>query len=210
MPKPSMRRDAAPKKNDAAPKRAYLSRDVRRQTLLSVAASIVESEGWAALNMSALAERGGISRQLVYQHFPSLEKLLADTAWYIFSDTMQGTKASIAAHPASLTDAVKEAEAATLDLPPGRGDALWTLIAGTAGASPELDGMRRGLRELIGRAWMPVVRKELGLSEGDARAYAWMTVMAFWGMRQMVRDGELNRARGVRLFNDMVGRVVRR
>lgn len=204
---PSSRRPI--RKPKARPKRAYLSRDQRRQTLLEVAAAIVEREGWTALNMSALAEQGGTSRQLVYQHFPSLEKLLADTAWHIFNDAMRGTQASITAHPASLAQAVKSAEAVTLDLPAGRGDALWQLIAGTAGSSPELEHIRRGLRELIGGIWMPLVRKQLGLSEPDAKAYAWMTVMAFWGMRQLVRDGELTRTRGLKLFNELVGRIAK-
>lgn len=190
-------------------KRAYLSRDRRRQTLLEVAADIVEREGWTALTMSALAERGGTSRQLVYQHFPSLEKLLSDTAWHIFTDTMRGTQASIAAHPASLAEAAKAAETVTLDLPPGRGDALWQLIAGTASSTEELEGIRRGLRELITGIWTPLVRKALGLPEADAKAYAWMTVIAFWGMRQLVRDGEITRARGIRLFNQMVERLGR-
>ncbi|WP_348817993.1 helix-turn-helix domain-containing protein [Fontimonas sp. SYSU GA230001] len=199
------RRPARPRPDK--PKRAYLHRDLRRQTLLDVAAGIVEREGWGALSMSALAERGGTSRQLVYQHFPSLEKLLADTAWHIFNDTMQGTQASVSAHPSNLTEAAKSAEAVTLDLPVGRADALWQLIAGTASDAPELETIRRGLRELISGIWAPLTRSELGVSAADAKAYAWMMVMAFWGMRQLVRDGELTRARGLRLFNDLIGRL---
>lgn len=203
-------RRAAPRRRKPDPTRAYLSRDQRRQSLLDTASGIVEREGWTALNMSALAAGSGTSRQLVYQHFPSLEKLLADTAWHIFNDTMRGTEASIAANPASLSEAARAAEAVTLDLPEGRADALWQLIAGTAGASPELNRVRRGLRDLIGGVWMQPVGRALKLSGSDAKAYAWMTVMAFWGMRQMVRDGELSRARGLKLFNDMVGRIARR
>jgi AcrR family transcriptional regulator len=214
-PKKTAARKAAPGNpaarpvKKAPPKRAYLSQDLRRQKILEVAAGIVETQGWAALNMSALAEKGGTSRQLIYQHFPSLEKLLADTAWHIFNDTMQGTQASISAHPSNLAEAARSAEAVTLDLPPGRGDALWQLIAGTAAATPELEQMRRGMRDLVGGIWTPLVRKELRLSEADAKAYAWMTVMAFWGMRQLVRDGDISRARGVALFNELVARVVR-
>lgn len=199
---------AKPRKAAApAAKRAYLSRDQRRQSLLEAAAGIVERDGWPALTMSALAEQGGTSRQLIYQHFPSLDKLLADTAWHIFNDTMAGTQASIAAHPGSLREAAEAAEAITLDLSPGRGDALWQLIAGTAGSSPELDKMRRGFRDLIGNLWATTVRKQLGLSAADSKAYAWMTVMAFWGMRQLVRDGVVSRSQGVKLFNQLVERV---
>jgi AcrR family transcriptional regulator len=206
MPTP---RAATPRKRKAPAKRAYLSRDRRRQTLLEVAAGIVEREGWTALTMSALAEQGGTSRQLIYQHFPSLQKLLADTAWHIFTDTMLGTQASIAAHPASLGEAVAAAEAVTLDLPPGRGDALWQLIAGTASATAELEQMRRGMREVITGIWTPLVRKELGYSQADAKTYAWLMVIAFWGMRQLVRDGEVSRARGMKLFGQMVERLGR-
>lgn len=203
------RRVAATTKRKPQAKRAYLSRDLRRQTLLEVAAGIVEREGWTALTMSALAEHGGTSRQLIYQHFPSLEKLLADTSWHIFTDTMLGTQASIAAHPTNLAEAVTAAETVTLDLPPGRGDALWQLIAGTASDTAELDQMRRGMREVITGIWTPLVRKELGYKDADAKAYAWMMVIAFWGMRQLVRDGDISRARGMKLFGQMVERLGR-
>lgn len=204
-PKPNRKR--ATRKRGSEPKRAYLSRDKRRQTLLDVASGIVENEGWAALTMSALAERGGTSRQLIYQHFPSLEKLLADTAWHIFQGTMHGTQASVAAHPSDLREAARASESFTLDLPPGRGDALWQLVAGTAAATPELEKIRHNLRQMIVRLWAPLVRKQLGLNPADARAYAWMAVMAFWGMRQLIRDGEISRMRGVRLFNDFLDRI---
>ncbi len=199
---------AKPRKRAVA-KRAYLSRDLRRQTLLEVAANIVETEGWAALNMSLLAERGGTSRQLIYQHFPSMEQLLADTAWQIFTEVMKGTTDSIAANPGNLAEAAKSAEAYSLDLPPGRGDALWQLIAGTAGSTPELDQIRLGIRKLISGIWTPVVRKELDMSEPDAKVYAWMSILAFWGMRQLVRDGEISKARGVKLFNGFIERVAK-
>ncbi|WP_273769827.1 hypothetical protein, partial [Aeromonas hydrophila] len=71
---------------------------------------------------------------------------------------LSDTQASIAANPDRLQEAAKAAEAITLDLPPGRGDALWQLIAGTAGASPELDAMRRGFRDLISGVWSVPVR----------------------------------------------------
>ncbi|HET8881824.1 MAG TPA: hypothetical protein VFM56_06570, partial [Solimonas sp.] len=101
---------------------------------------------------------------------------------------MLGTQASIAANPSNLAEAVAAAEAVTLDLPAGRGDALWQLIAGI---------------------WTPLVRRELGLKEADAKAYAWMMVIAFWGMRQLVRDGDVSRARGMKLFGEMVERLSR-
>ncbi len=202
MPKSPARKPAA--------KREYLSRDRRKRSLLDAAAAIVERDGWSALTMSALAEAAGTSRQLIYQHFNSQEKLLAGTAWHIFNETMSGTQASVAAHPTNLAEAALAAEAVTLDLPPGRANALWQLIAGTASATPELEKVRLGLRELITGIWTPLVRKELGMTTADAKAYAWMMIMSFWGMRQLVGDGELPRTRGVKLFNQMIEQVRRR
>lgn len=203
---PAVRRSRKP----AAPaRRPYLSRERRRLRLLELAAGIVERGGWDALSISALAAEGGISRQLIYQHFDSQEALLGQVAWHIFESTIAGTRASIAAHPESLAEAVRAAEAVTLDLPPGRGDALWQLIAGTVSPTPELQNVRRGLRRVVTDAWTPIVCRELGFHKADGAAYAWMTVMAFWGMRQLVREGEITRARGVRLFGELVQRIVR-
>lgn len=219
-PRPSRRQSAAtdappaPSRGggveaSAPPKRAYLSRERRRETLLEVAADIVEKQGWAALTMSALAEQGGTSRQLVYLHFANLEALLTATAWAIFNDTMQDTQAAVKRNPEDLMAAVLAAEAVSLDLRPGRGDALWQLIAGTAAAGPELDKVRRQLRSLITRVWAAPIAEHLRVNEDTARHYAWMLVMSFWGMRQLVRDGKLPREDGMALFTDLIRRLLR-
>lgn len=218
MPTPSRRRTPKPlpppepkppARARSEEKRTYLSRDQRRQTLIDVAADIVEREGWAALSMSALAERGGTSRQLVYLHFANLEELLAATAWAIFNETMEKTQASVSANPTDLVQAVRAAEAVTLDLRPGRGDALWQLIAGTAAGGPELDRVRRQLRSLITKVWAEPLRQHLGMEEEAARVYAWMLVMSFWGLRQLIRDRKVSRERGMELFAEMVSRLLR-
>ncbi|MCR9091083.1 TetR/AcrR family transcriptional regulator [Algiphilus sp.] len=191
----------------AGGKRQYLSHENRRDMLLGVAAEMVERDGWAALTMSALAERAGTSRQLVYHHFANLEALVAQTAWHIFNDVMEGTRASIAAHPDGLQAAVISAESVTLDMPPGRGDALWELMAGTAGGSPELDRIRRNIRSMISNVWMDPVQQRMGLDTESARVFSWIIVMGFWGMRQLVRDGAISRDRGVAVFNDLIRRI---
>ncbi len=188
-------------------KRPYLKRADRRQLLLDTATEIVEADGWVSLTMSALADRGGTSRQLVYQHFPNLETLLHETAWYIFTDVMQRTQASLAEHGNDLKQAIAAAESISLDLAPGRADALWALIAGTASGSAELDAMRRGIRELILKIWQPIIREAIQADETEARTIAWSLVMGFWGMRQMVRDGEISREQGVATLNALVGRL---
>lgn len=190
-------------------KRSYMRRNHRRRMLLDAAAELVVAQGWAALTMSALAERAGTSRQTVYHHFDNLHTLVSKTAWHIFNDTIEATRASIASHPDDLHGAVETAEAVTLDLSPGHGDALWQLIAGTAGATPELERIRMELRTLITHTWKPPVARQLDLEDDDAGTVSWLMVMAFWGLRQLIRDEAVDREHGMRVFNDLLARLLR-
>lgn len=191
----------------ASGKRAYLRRAERQQNLLETAAHIVETQGWTALSMSALAEQAGTSRQLVYQHFSSLEVLLAKTAEHIFEEVRAATHDSVAAHPNNLTQAIAAAEAISLDLPQGRGDALWQLINGTAANSAELDAIRRGLRDVILELWLPTIQREFDMDETRARVVGWSLIMGFWGMRQLIRDGVVERDEAMAAFNQLIARM---
>lgn len=53
-----------------------LGRAERREALLDAAAALVASESADAVSMDAVAERAGVSRPLVYKHFPNRSALL--------------------------------------------------------------------------------------------------------------------------------------
>ncbi|VWX35628.1 TetR/AcrR family transcriptional regulator [Limnobacter sp. 130] len=182
-------------------KRPYLGKNDRKKALLHSAAELVEDAGWGVLNMSALADRAGVSRQLVYQHFPNLESLLGATAWAVFTDTMQGTAQAIANHPNDLKQAIRAAELVSLDMPVGKGDALWQLIAGSGLNSPELETIRLGIRDVILKLWVPAIRKSKGLDEAAATSLVWMVILSFWGIRQLIRDKLVTREQGIAQFD---------
>lgn len=182
-------------------KRPYLGKNDRKKALLHSAAELVEDAGWGVLNMSALADRAGVSRQLVYQHFPNLESLLGATAWAVFTDTMQGTAQAIANHPNDLKQAIRAAELVSLDMPVGKGDALWQLIAGSGLNSPELETIRLGIRDVILKLWVPAIRKSKGLDEAEATSLVWMVILSFWGIRQLIRDKLVTREQGIAQFD---------
>lgn len=48
-----------------------------RDSLLAAARSLLETEGFEALTMTAVAERAGVTRRAVYLHFPSRTELVA-------------------------------------------------------------------------------------------------------------------------------------
>lgn len=185
-------------------KRPYMRQEQRRQMLLRAAAVLVEERGWQGLGMAALAERAGVTRQLVYQHFSSLDQLMQATAEEIFEDTLQRTQDSVEQLSQSWEGGLQQAAAATLDLPPGRAEALWQLLAGTAGMSAELQSLRRQLREIIVGVWAPVLARSWQLDPSTARSQAWMLVMAFWGMRQLVADGVCGRDEALLHFTQLL------
>lgn len=191
-------------------KRPYMGKEDRRKSLLQAAANLVENKGWGVLTMSALAESAGVSRQLVYQHFPNLENLLGATAWTIFLATAEGTEQAIKAHPNDVRMAIRTASLVSLDMPKGQGDALWQLISGTTFNLPELEAIRVGIRELILKLWAAPIQNLKGMDDASSRTFAWMLIMAFWGMRQMVRDGLISRDEGVKEFDEMLNALLTR
>ncbi|HEY1058539.1 MAG TPA: TetR/AcrR family transcriptional regulator [Limnobacter sp.] len=189
-------------------KRPYLGKEERRKSLLKTAADLVESQGWAVLTMSALADKAGVSRQLVYQHFPNLESLLAATAMNIYMSTAEGTGKAIAQHAGDIKMAIRTAALVSLDLPRGRGDALWQLVSGTTLGSPELESIRIGIRETILQLWAPMLKQLRDGDEKQGRTLAWMLVMAFWGVRQMIRDGLITRDEGLIEMDRVLDRIL--
>lgn len=185
-------------------KRLYLGKDDRRKQLLQAASALVEQHGWSALSMSSLAESTGVSRQLIYQHFPNLEALLSATSWAIFVDTMEGTRDAIMQHPTDLKAAIMAAELVTLDMPVGRSDALWQLVAGMDLGMPELESIRVGIRDVIIGLWVPSISKLKGLDEENAKSLVWMMIMAFWATRNMIRDKVVSREVGLKQFHTVI------
>lgn len=90
----------------AAKKRNYLAKDNRRLALLETAVVVVEKHGSPALSMISVAEQARVSRQLMYQHFESLDQLMTETMTHIFREgyeRVRGATASSATRATSPT-----------------------------------------------------------------------------------------------------------
>jgi AcrR family transcriptional regulator len=67
-----------PDLNAEAPRAARLPRSARRQQLLAAAQEVFVAQGYHAAAMDDIAERAGVSKPVLYQHFPGkLELYLA-------------------------------------------------------------------------------------------------------------------------------------
>lgn len=188
-------------------KRGYLAKDARHEALLQTAAAVVEKQGWPALSMISVAAHAKVSRQLVYEHFSSVDQLMSETMSQIFREMFEKLREGIRHNPGNLTDITLFAERMTYDLSPGRTRALWQMITATYSDNLEATRMSRRLRHLLTNLWSPITRDAFALDDKDSRALTWMLHMAFWGAHQLVDDGEMDRDAASRLFVRMITQI---
>src|SRR3984893_1474962 len=82
---------------DARPRGTRLPRMARRRQLLGAAQEVVVAQGYHAAAMDEIAERAGVSKPVLYQHFPGkLELYLAllDESVEALTDTVRAALAS--------------------------------------------------------------------------------------------------------------------
>jgi AcrR family transcriptional regulator len=181
-------------------KRGYLAKEDRHRALVETAAAVVEKSGWNALSMISVAEHAKVSRQLVYEHFDSVDQLMTETMTQIFRDAYESTRESIQRSTGDIVALLEQSERMTYDIPPGRVRALWQMITGTYSENPETARMSRRLRHLLTNLWGPVANQAFGVDPREGRVLIWMLHMAFWGAHQLVDEKEVDRATATRLF----------
>jgi AcrR family transcriptional regulator len=149
--------------------------------------------------MQGLAAAAGVSRQLVYEHFPTADDLHLATLTHLFERAYDAT-AAIATSGGSVDETVRRSFALFLDLRPEERHALRALAAETGVARSSASRARARLRNRIASVWVPYVRNQTGLCEAEATALAWMLTTASWGLADTIADGTVTRARAVELF----------
>ena len=176
----------------AAAKRPYLRAGARRDALLVAAADLVTQRGWAALSMASLSTSAGVSRQLVYRHFPDAPALLAAVMHSLFDRSRVATARALRAADDDVGRAIRDAFQVFLDLPRAQRQALRALSGDWGPQLPELQRARRLVRDEILRLWVPYARRRSGLDEARARALTWMLISAAWGLTELIEEGSLS------------------
>ena len=100
--------------------RPYMNKIARRQMLLDTASGIVDEYGWNTLSMISLAEHGGVSRQLVYQNFDSINTLTEQTASYMFEELYTEIQDVLRKHSDDIVVAITKAQHVLFSFPEGR------------------------------------------------------------------------------------------
>lgn len=123
--------------------RRRLLREDRHAQLIDTARRIVRDEGTDALTLGRLAERAGVTKPVVYDHFGSRNGLLA--ALYRDYDTRQTSlmEAALAACEPTLPARAEVIASAYLECALTEGQEIPGVAAALAGA-PEMDALKRG------------------------------------------------------------------
>src|SRR5438270_6353278 len=75
----SSRSSSLPARRKDKPRRRYAPRmppEQRREQLLDAALEVILAEGYAGVSVEAVARAAGVTRPVVYDHFPNLGKLI--------------------------------------------------------------------------------------------------------------------------------------
>jgi len=122
--------------------RRRLSREDRNRQLLDVAWQIIRAEGTDALTLGYLAEKAGVTKPVVYDHFTTRSGLLA--ALYRDFDTRQTAvmDAAIDNCPPILIDTATVIATAYVDCVLLQGNEIPGVIA-ALGSTPELEKIKR-------------------------------------------------------------------
>lgn len=168
-------------------KRPYLRTDDRRRQLLDAAARLFVREGYSGLTMVALAAEAGVSRRLVYDHFPDLASLYEA----FFDDRATRYLAAIdemvdGAGGDGAT-AFAGAFAQLLAMPADDQRAVRLLVADPG--LPDLGPLRDRFRRRIEERWLGRLPSS---DVPTARAVLWTLVGGLFGLAELVSRDEVS------------------
>lgn len=172
--------------------RRRLSRQERLRQLLDVAWRMVGEEGTEALSLGRLAERAGVTKPVVYDHFGTRSGLLA--ALYQEFDARQTEimDAALQASGATLPDKARVIAASYVDCVLLQGREIPDVIAALAG-SPELDAIKREYRLVFIEKCRRVLAPFAGAG-GISTAGLWAMLGAADSLSHAAATGEITAA----------------
>jgi AcrR family transcriptional regulator len=181
--------------------RPYLPAAERRRRLLDAAARCFARDGYGGLTMVALAEEAGVSRRLVYNHFPDLASLYEayfDDRTRRYLDAIDDAVATGGTDRlAAFTGAFRQ----LLAMPADDQRAIRALVTDPARA--DLAPLHHRVRAHVEARWLAPFRARVD-DPALARALLWTVVNGLFGLADVVARGELSVDDAVQLASALV------
>ena len=171
---------ASPQTRSHGPAGTRLPRPARRRQLLGAAQEVFVAQGYHAAAMDEIAERAGVSKPVLYQHFPGkLELYLA-----LLDESVEELVGLVRDALSSTTDNKQRVPAtfrAFFDFVGGTGEAFRLVFESDLSNEPEvrarLNRTTRSVADMISQ----FIREDAGLSDDEAHLLG----MALVGMAQV-------------------------
>jgi AcrR family transcriptional regulator len=150
---------------------ARLSRSARRAQLLLAARDVFAAQGYHAAAMDDIAERAGVSKPVLYQHFPGKLELYRALLTTYADELVESVRGAIAATPDN-RERVHAAVKAYFDFVAGEGRGYRLVFESDLRREPEAAAVVDGALTRCIDAVTAVVTEDAGLDEDRARLLA--------------------------------------
>lgn len=174
-----------------------LSSDDRREHILSVATRMLVDSGLTNISMERLARECGVSKALIYAHFPTFSAVLDGVVRREF-EALEADKLVRALMSAGVDRAATESAGIYFRHIASYGLALHTLLINPTVTS-QLSCTTRGTRNRILKCMAKAVRKGMGLSARDSVAAAVLLTSIPERAGRMVLEGQIDMQTGAQL-----------
>jgi AcrR family transcriptional regulator len=178
---------AAGKKGSRA-KRNYLPASKRRSLIVQAASRLISRDGLQELTMVAVAKEAGISRQLVYDHFPDLPTLFEAAFAEQARQYVRGLDDVFAIGASDAATMARKLFEQVLALGHETRSVVRALIGGAVPV--ELVDVREKFRATVGARWS-LWFCALGFDDQSSRALVWVMTAAYLSLAELVDDGEI-------------------
>ena len=171
---------ASPQTRSHGPAGTRLPRPARRRQLLGAAQEVFVAQGYHAAAMDEIAERAGVSKPVLYQHFPGkLELYLA-----LLDESVDELAGLVRDALSSTTDNKQRVPAtfrAFFDFVGGTGEAFRLVFESDLSNEPEVRARLNRTTRAVADMISQFIREDAGLSDDEAHLLG----MALVGMAQV-------------------------
>jgi AcrR family transcriptional regulator len=171
---------ASPQARSHGPAGTRLPRPARRRQLLGAAQEVFVAQGYHAAAMDEIAERAGVSKPVLYQHFPGkLELYLA-----LLDESVDELAGLVRDALSSTTDNKQRVLAtfrAFFDFVSGTGEAFRLVFESDLSNEPEVRARLNRTTRAVADMISQFIREDAGLSDEEAHLLG----MALVGMAQV-------------------------
>jgi AcrR family transcriptional regulator len=153
------------------PRGARLPRSARRTQLLGAAREVFVAQGYHAAAMDEIAERAGVSKPVLYQHFPSKRDLYLALLEQHTDELVEATRRALAS-----TSDNKQRVAATMDafyaFIDSESESFRLVFESDFTSDPEVRELLETMQRRCAEAVAEVIEEDTGLSATEAHLLA--------------------------------------